>query len=252
MRLGSDPEFFLLNKGKPKAICGLIGHDKWDPYQYPDMPQGFTVQEDNVAVEFGIPPAASAQEFIQHIKLIKKKFLQEHPHFTFSGMSCIVFPDKELSHPNAKIFGCEPDYNAWTRNVNPKPKSANPNLRSAGGHVHVETKLDPFTVGCAMDLYLGVPSLLMDLSGDSRRELYGDYGAMRVKPYGMEYRVLSNFWTFKDKYIKWVWDNTKLALEFVESKGNIEQHKDDIEWCFRKNDKTHAKYLVDTLNLEVV
>jgi len=58
-----------------------------------------------------------------------------------------------------------------------------------------------------MDLYLGVPSVLMD-KGELRKQLYGKAGAYRMKPYGVEYRTLSNFWIFSDTTIGWVWDNT--------------------------------------------
>ena len=36
---------------------------------------------------------------------------------------------------------------------------------------------------------------------------------MRFKPYGLEYRTLSNFWVFSDSLNKWVWDSTERALD---------------------------------------
>jgi hypothetical protein len=251
MRIGSDPEFFLQQNNNPVAVCGLINHDKWNPLQYPDMPNGYTVQEDNVAVEFGIPPASSAQEFVDHMRKVKARFKKDFKHLTFSKLSAVVFPEDQLQHPMAKVFGCEPDFNAWTKNVNPKPNAANPSLRSAGGHVHVETKLEPFSVGRAMDCYLGVPSVLMD-SGELRKQLYGKHGAMRVKPYGMEYRVLSNFWCHEEKLMRWVWRNTKRALDFLEVGGSVDHLHTEIKQCIDNNDKGLAQHLVHELNLEVV
>ena len=91
MRLGSDPEIFLQQAGKFKAVCGMLnGHDKWNPMQVPDMQPGFTFQEDNVAVEFGVPPASSAKEFVNHIKAVQKKFLEQYKHLYFSNLSFIV------------------------------------------------------------------------------------------------------------------------------------------------------------------
>lgn len=251
MRLGSDPEFFLLNDNNHVAVCGMIGHDKWDPLQYEDMPQGYTVQEDNVAVEFGIPPASSAQEFVDHMKKVKQRFLKDFKHLKFSKLSAVVFSEKELQHPMARVFGCEPDFNAWTKNVNPKPSSNNPGLRSAGGHVHVETKLDPFAVGRCLDVYLGIPSVIMD-HGELRKQLYGKHGAMRVKPYGMEYRVLSNFWCHEDKYVRWVWRNVERAVLFLENGGSVDHLHEEVKQCIDENDKELAQYLVNELNLEVV
>jgi len=255
MRIGTDPEAFLVTKtGALKAVCGLLdGHDKWNPLQVPDMEQGFTFQEDNVCIEFGVPPASSAEQFKQHIKAVQKRFLKEYKHLKFSNLSCAVFPDEEMKHPAAHIFGCEPDFNAWTGKVNKKPNPPTPNMRSAGGHVHIETKLDVRKVIQACDLFLGVPSVLMD-NGEMRKQLYGKAGCYRPKPYGGEYRTLSNFWFLNpDKYGSWVWDGVEQALYSVEQnyffKGSI---KTDIIRCINENDKHLAEKLVKEFNLEVV
>ena len=252
MRLGSDPEVFLQDDNGLVAVCGLINHDKWDPLQVADMAQGFTFQEDNVAVEFGIPPAASAQEFISHIKAVQARFLKEYSHLKFSKLSATLFPKAQLKHPAAKIFGCEPDFNAWTGEVNPKPAAPSKLLRSAGGHVHVETKLDAREVIKAMDFFLGVPSVLMD-DGELRKQLYGKHGAYRPKPYGCEYRTLSNFWIFEDKKIQWVWDNTKRALEYVSKYGGLHPDMEGpIAEAIDSNNKEVATQLVNQYDLEVV
>lgn len=254
MRLGTDPEVFLVDKtGLFHSVIGHIGADKWNPLQLSGMAPGFTLQEDNVALEFGIPPAASADEFVAHIKAVMEKGLSKVKGYSFSKLSCAVFPDKELEHPMARVFGCEPDYNAWTGKENPRPHCDNPNLRSAGGHVHVETGLDRNLVIQAMDLFLGVPSVLMD-SGEDRRKLYGAAGSCRYKPYGVEYRTLSNFWIFDDKLIKWVWNNTESALEFAETMGKdvLPTFKEDILKSINKGCKKTAEKLVKECNLEVV
>lgn len=252
-RLGSDPEAFLIDTaGKFKAVCGMLnGHDKWNPLQVKGMPEGFTFQEDNVAIEFGIPPASSSEEFKHHIKAVQAKFLQQYKHLKFSNLSCVVFPDEEMKHPAAHIFGCEPDFNAWTGKMNSKPQPPSPNMRSAGGHVHIETKLDVKKVIQACDLFTGVPSVLMD-NGEMRKQLYGKAGCYRPKPYGGEYRTLSNFWIFEDKYIDWVWRNTGRALDFVDSKQKLTGFKTGIIRCINENDKKLAESLVKQFDLEIV
>ena len=153
-----------------------------------------------------------------------------------------------MEHPMAHIFGCEPDHNAWTGKENSKPRPPHRFMRSAGGHVHVETQKDPSTVIKAMDLFLGVPSVLMD-EGEDRKKLYGSAGAHRIKPYGVEYRTLSNFWIFEDRLIKWVWDNTERALA---CDIDLSSCSKDIIKAINKNDKTLAKKLVKHFGLEVV
>jgi hypothetical protein len=254
MRLGSDPEVFLQDQqGKLISVIGKIGAGKHNPFQIPDLPQGFTLQEDNVALEFGIPPASTANEFVKHILTVQKAGLSKLPGLQFSNISCTIFPPDQMDHPEAFIFGCEPDYNAWTGEKNPKPKPPHPYMRSAGGHVHIETKLDAKDVGRACDMFLGIPSVLMD-KDEKRKQLYGKAGSIRFKPYGVEYRTLSNFWIFDEPLIRWVWRNTKRAL------ADIEVHNGgpggslglDIQDCINNNNKKLACKLVSQFDLEVI
>ncbi len=248
-RCGCDPEVFLQDtSGNHVSALGYINADKWNPMQIPDMPQGFTLQEDNVALEYGIPPAATREEFVGSINAVLKKSLDYVPGLTFSKLSCTIFPDEQLKHPMAFVFGCEPDYNAWTDKVNRKPKPPHKGMRSAGGHVHVETDQDKNSVIQRMDLFLGVPSILMD-NGIERKQMYGSAGACRFKPYGVEYRTLSNFWVFEDRLIQWVWDNTERALAFT---GDWSDDAEIIQQAINTNDVEMAQYLIDKYSLEVV
>ena len=250
MRLGSDPETFLEDvNGKPISAIGYIQADKWNPLQIPDMEKGFTLQEDNVSLEYGIPPASSAEEFVHHIQAVMERSKEWVPGLTFSKLSCIVFPEDQMQHPLAHVFGCEPDWCAWTGNTNPKPVPPHPFLRSAGGHIHVETQEDKHQVVKGMDLFLGIPSVLMD-EGELRKQLYGKAGALRYKEYGVEYRTLSNFWIFKEELIKWVWRNTARALENVSM--DYTPYADEIQQAINNSDRALAKKLIDQFQLEVV
>ena len=250
MRLGTDPEVFLQdNAGKLVSVIGLINADKWNPLQIPDMPKGFTLQEDNVSLEYGIPPASTPEEFIHHIRAVMERSKAWVPGLSFSNLSCAIFPEDQMKHPAAHVFGCEPDYCAWTGTVNRKPQPPHEFMRSAGGHIHVETAENPWRVIMGMDLYLGVPSVLMD-KGEDRKQLYGKAGACRIKSYGPEYRTLSNFWIFEDRLIDWVWRNTARTLGNLDTA--FEDYSDVIQQCINNNDKTLAKELVDSFSLEVV
>lgn len=250
MRLGADPEVFLKQGDKHISVIGLIGADKWNPLQLEDMPQGFTIQEDNVALEFGIPPAASADEFVRHIQDVMAESLKYvYTGLSFSKLSCTVFEKDQLDHPLALVFGCEPDYNAWTRKENVKPTPPNEAMRSAGGHIHVETKDDPWETVKKMDLFLSVPAVLMD-EGHQRKAIYGKAGACRFKPYGVEYRTPSNFWIFDEKLIRWAWRNTERALQTqIDLDGDLGS---DIVNCINNNNRPLAEKLIKEFNLEVV
>lgn len=251
MRLGSDPEVFLQDQaGNPVSAIGYINADKWNPMQIPDMPQGYTLQEDNVSLEYGVPPASSADEFVLHINSVMNKSKEYLPNLSFSKLSCIIFPENQMKDPRAHIFGCEPDFDAWTKDVNKKPNPPHPLMRSAGGHIHVETEKDALDVIRAMDLFLGVPSVLMD-DGEMRKQLYGKAGAFRAKSYGVEYRTLSNFWIFNDDLIRWVWNNTQRALDSV-GVVDVVAEQDKILRSINNSDKKLAEKLVKQYDLEVI
>lgn len=223
--IGSDPELFLSdNTGKLISAVGLIGGTKENPRPISEV--GHAVQEDNVAVEFNIPPSNSAREFVEHLNFVLSHL--EHRAKSLGlkfaeNIAAASFPVDQLQTPEAMVFGCEPDYNAWTGKVNPRPHAEDFTLRSCGGHVHIGTTLDKRKVIQAMDLFLGVPSVVLD-PDEKRRLLYGKAGAYRPKDYGCEYRTLSNFWLWKDTLKEWVFNRTQQAVEFVESGREISKN----------------------------
>jgi len=260
LKLGCDPEVFLTDlHGQLIASCGKIGGTKAAPMPLP-LGEGYCVQEDNVAMEFNIPAANRVEEFVESIgKTLKflNDGVKESYGFTIGELASADFPDKELQHPAAQEFGCDPDFNAWTGKKNPRPRAPSPNLRSCGGHVHIGYNVkelgddSPQRVVRCMDLFLGVPSVLMD-KDEKRKQLYGKRGAYRVKPYGVEYRTLSNFWIFNPRLRQWVWENTHRAVDAVVAQFPVEEYSDQILDAIDNNNKDVANQLVKQLNLEVV
>lgn len=255
MRLGADPEVFLKDRNnKHFSVIGMIGANKWAPMQIPELPSGFTLQEDNVALEFGQPPAASADEFVFNTRRAMLAGLSKLKGKRFSRLSCVIFDEDQMQSPEAHVFGCEPDYNAWTKMENDKPSPPHPFMRSAGGHVHIElpqgfTPEDQVNIIRACDLFLGVPSVLLD-QGSERRKLYGKAGAFRPKPYGVEYRTLSNFWIFKKFLTRWVWNQVALALET--SHKDVAFFADEIQYAINEGHAPTAKMLIEEFKLELV
>jgi len=238
--IGCDPEIFLVDENhKFKSVIGLLGGDKWIPRML--TKDGHACLEDNVAVEFNIPPCSSFEDFKREVQATMQMVKEILPsNLQYNTSSAVSFPVDELNCEKAWVFGCDPDYNAWTMEENPKPHAEDKNLRSAGGHIHVGSALaiaDPVNVIRAMDLFLGVPSTQLD-AGTLRRKLYGKAGAFRPKQYGVEYRTLSNFWIFSDKLIEWAYTGTAKALEFVHSGKEIPVgHGDLINNCINNNNK---------------
>lgn len=250
--IGSDPEVFIKSRqyGHYKSAVGLVGGSKQNPK--PIDKYGHAIQEDNVSVEFNIPPAASLKDFKASIKKVLNHIQSILPEYIIDTSSAVSFPKEELNTPEAQEFGCEPDYNAWLKTVNPKPETSDQNLRSAGGHIHVGSIVaqhNPIAVIRAMDLFLGVPSVSMD-KGILRRKLYGKAGSFRPKSYGAEYRTLSNFWIFNDDTIEWAYDGTRRALEFVSQNKSIPDNDGYlIQRCINANRLEDFHHLNNIYNL---
>lgn len=252
--IGTDMEIFAVdNQGIHRSLCGKIGGTKEQPLQVGHLPSGFCVQEDNVSLEFNIPACDNRQDFISSVQIMMKynADLLKKYGFTISQDSSATFIADELTHPNALVFGCEPDYNAWTQAENPKPIAVNKQLRTAGGHIHVGTAVDIVHATKCMDLYLGVPSIILDDTDSSRkrRELYGKAGALRPKPYGFEYRTLSNFWTFKEELINWVYSQTKLAMNH--GKAMTAKDAKTIQHIINTGDKDAARAIINSYGLAI-
>lgn len=249
--IGCDPELFLKNNtNKLISVVGLIGGTKEEPLP---IGNGCAIQEDNVAAEFCIPPCESAREFIASIQyaLSDISTRAEKLGLTLAELTASASFDKDQLRTKAALrFGCDPDYNCYTERANPRPKATDKTLRSAGGHVHVGTTKDPFKMGKTMDLLLGVPSVLLD-EDEKRRLLYGRAGAVRFKPYGLEYRTLSNFWIWNEKTIEWVYHQVKDAIEFCDEFNQEASPEvfDNIVSCINNNDKDMAKQLIHTWSI---
>lgn len=249
--IGADPELFLTTKdGTFVNSLDKFGGTKEVPYP---IGQGCAVQEDNVAVEFNIPPQSTVERFIESINYSLKNITEtaKQLDLQLAIVPAAYFPRAELVDPRAQEFGCEPDLNAWTLKTNPKPRAVNPILRSAGGHVHVGCKeFAPYDIARVMDLFLGVPSLAVDRDR-TRRELYGKAGAYRVKPYGMEYRTLSNFWIKNEQLMKWVFHQTHRALEWLDMGNRLRTNEGkDIQKCINNSDEQLYEALMNRYGLE--
>lgn len=236
---GADPELFLRDKNNfPVTSIGLIGGSKQKPRQ---LGGGFALQEDNVAVEFNIPPANNKEQFISSLSFVLSHLEQElGKKDLFLDISPVaMFTTEQLNHPQAQELGCEPDFNAWTQEVNPRP-IAPPALRSAGGHLHIGYD-DPdivtnLRIVKVHDLFCGVASLIHD--GDTRRrELYGKAGAFRHKDYGVEYRSMSNYWIKSPELMGWIYTQSEKAISFLNGNNRIEsEDAQKIQDCINNSD----------------
>lgn len=252
--IGADPEMFLFSveKNKYVPVCGLVGGTKEEPLKITSL--GHALQEDNVMIEYCIPPSKTADKFVEEITFVKNYINDTVLKPLGLESRCVAsarFSAEDLLSEQAQLFGCSESFNAYTGEVNEVSKG-DYTLRTAGGHIHigydnpsVKTSKD---IVKAMDLFLGVPSILLDTDKD-RRKMYGKAGEFRLKPYGVEFRVLSTFWTESETLMKWAFNATMKAIEYVNSGGEVTNTEDVIR-AINESNKELCKEIISDYNLE--
>ena len=205
--IGADPEIFMRER-ESKKLKSAIPYIEGTKYEPEILECGAGLQRDNVAVEFASTPADNEMAFVRSIgdafKEIVKKLPEGHEMVAIPSAK---FDEDQLDHPEAKMFGCSPDYDAYIPAQNPPACCDDELFRSCGGHIHlgyVEGSGNDFLLDdwgkintiITMDAVHGIVSVILDSSTEAieRRKLYGKAGCHRPTDYGVEYRALSNFW----------------------------------------------------------
>lgn len=264
VRLGSDPEFFLRDKttGQYKSAIGLIGGTK-------DLPRfikaGYGVQEDNVALELTLPPTNDYKKMYNDcifiIDFINKELASKGINLEVvndDSADAVIFDEEELDNHIAQVFGCSPSFNCWDLNQNQSPKANEANLRSIGKHLHVsykdmnyETSINLLRI---LDLFVTVPSIILNPNGALRRQLYGKAGEHRIGAVTAELRTPGINWFQSVEYTEWMFNNVFAAIQAHNEGFVIDQHLDDCEAiisCINTNDVHKAQYLCDKYNINL-
>jgi hypothetical protein len=122
------------------------------------------------------------------------------------------------------------------------------NHRFCGGHMHVQynkNNVPPHIFAQFMDLVAELPFLRWDRQ-KMRRMFYGQPGLYREKPYGIEYRTLSNFWltkTFRDKWLNQLIENVFLLAHAA----NTDPEK--LKNSYEKIDWSEVQQAIQTENI---
>jgi hypothetical protein len=215
--VGTDTEFFLTNDaGKLVSAAGLIGGTKEEPLPVPDG----ALQEDGLLMEINIDPlelvSDNRSEFLRRIRSVTRRGEQ------MTGLQAIPEPLMEVPEeyhntPEFLTLGCDPDRNLYTRTFNEAP-NASVTFRTTGGHIHIGCEEPNPTVMSrwirAIDAYAF--QKYNDDQEKARRELYGDFGAFRVKPYGVESRVLSSSWVSSDEQVNDLYDYLMVVSDNIQ------------------------------------
>ena len=201
-QIGADVEAFLYSNKENRFVpcVGVLPGTKENPFPLPGMPKGYAVQEDNVMVEFNIPPKKTPGQFTTAIHKavsgVRAMLEEKYPtEFRMYFKADARFMQKDLTSQQAKLIGCEPDFNAYEGGVmrrDPPPIGVH---RGAGGHIHLggDFQCPDFIAALFADLSLGVAAYTK-LTKARRDDWYGKPGVYRPKPYGIEYRSPDCMW----------------------------------------------------------
>lgn len=255
--IGADPELFIVNENTKQVVSsvGLIPGEKGNPWVGEDMPKGFGLETDNILAEFNIPPVKDKVNFINNIIYMQEyidRFVKNiNPELGIKCIASQVVPNSELQSDQAKLFGCEVDYNAYTLKENPKPKGKATNIRSAGFHIHVGYENPDTDTSISlvryMDAYIGVPSVLKD-KDTKRRSLYGKAGCFRLTNYGVEYRVLSSAMMSTTNKLTFVWEQLQKAILATRLEFTLPS-RTDVQNAINGSDVELAESLINRFNL---
>ena len=235
LKIGCDPEVFVVDPTSNLYRCahGMVPGTKREPFP---VPYG-AVQVDGMALEFNIDPASSKDEFVHNVTSVFNHLKGMVPAYKLVPVPVAKFGQEYFDQcPEiAKELGCEPDFDAYKNGAVRERPSTNRPFRTGAGHVHIgwhgpneyRDPRDPghiqdcIDVVIQLDHYLGLRSLIWDKDSE-RRELYGQAGSFRIKPYGCEYRPLSNAWLATPELIGYVYDTTVMAVNDLFEGNNIE------------------------------
>ena len=272
-KIGADPEIFIRNNGKVVSANGMIPGTKKEPHKV----NGGAIQVDGMATEINIDPvlldtsarlrhtrsANFSGRILEVLRELDRNIKKHDGNNTFARNLATADFDKEYmdSQPEeAKELGCEPDFNAYNNGEQNSPPDAEGVLfRTAAGHIHIGwgagipvDNPDHIEICCdivkIMDAFIGIPSVVLDRD-TRRRELYGKAGAFRPKPYGVEYRTVSNFWIFNDYDRRQMYDLVSRSVNMLQrwdadvdaALGSIGLTTDMVQSIINNDDVREAK-----------
>ena len=164
----------------------------------PTTDAGFTYHPDSVGIEFATPPCRTASDLSDALHHAVG-WLEDLLGYELAYMPGDMVHCSELFDAVAVLdrqalatmmqFGCDPDFiGGAQRDVPAVIKRSD--VRELGGHLHVDTTLEPASAADALAHHL-----LAEYHATAvRGSWYRVPGLYRPKPYGLEYRSLGASW----------------------------------------------------------
>jgi hypothetical protein len=237
--IGGDPEFFIVSQKKSVINADKYLPGKHNPIVLPHANRDLLskIYFDGIQAEIAVAYDTCRDALVSTMADCIRRVADEIPNTTTLEMApSILVPKKiiERADPEARIFGCMPDFNAYTLSVNtPEMDASAHKYRYAGGHLHLGIS-DPKTknryqlamakteeghIGLIkwLDLMISIPTFFLDNdeSAKIRKLKYGKAGCFRPTPYGVEYRTPSCWWLKSPATMSLIYGFAKLAWEMA-------------------------------------
>lgn len=198
--IGSDPELMILDTEQNNKIVSSIPILQVDKKNPIDLGQGIRLYADNILAEVAFPPADTKQGIIQKIgDVLRRTQSYLGGRYRLAAIASHEYDFKELDDDRAWEAGCDPTFNAYTRERN-HLNGFNDRVRTGSCHIHIgnerltddETRIKAIKL---MDIFVGCASVIFDKDETSkrRRQVYGQASEHRPTEYGLEYRCLGPY-----------------------------------------------------------
>lgn len=257
--IGSDIELFLVDKNTGDYINaeGIIKGTKDIPYRFDESDPYYATSLDNTSAEFNIPPVTSAHDFYLNVQKCINYINSTIPdHLATTSEPCVEFKTEQLMSDTAWIVGCDKSLNCWNGSII-KPTLKGDNFRANGLHIHVGYDSPKATTNIklakAMDLFLGVPAVLIEPKNRRKRVGYGKAGNYRPQKHGVEYRTLSSYFSSNQGLLEWCYNNTIQAINFV-NEGRSKEITflgDIVQDTINKEVKKYAQSLISQFQIQL-
>ena len=244
--IGSDPEFFIIKNKQAFPSCLFLKEEKNALINNTN----FKLFKDNLLLEGNIPPAVNSKNFISNMAELYWMInnLLKYQSAKIIHEDAMKFAPRFLKLPDAYNFGCSGYFNTWDEinndflitKIHSTPVLKGP-MRTAGFHIHLgmdyqgeyqnnnngktknlqtdlkDTPLEKIIkfhinriVTRVFDLLVTNPSRHVYVNKE-RAKGYGQFGAFRNTPYGVECRSLGGYFT-QIKYLRWVAEQSIKAV----------------------------------------
>lgn len=208
LKFGADPEIFVVNEnGEISCPISILPIAK----EVNIIARGGGVNRDGIAFELNPAPSEIPAEVALNMSDILLAGAQKLSLAGLKVIKSLGVTIRENMPPDAYQFGCDPDYNAYTKGMNRCKLNPKKYLkRFAGGHISMQLPVEPsFDQVCdivkLMDFFVGLPSLFLIPDSEreaavERRKSYGAAGCFRwkVEDRIIEYRTPDASWLWHD------------------------------------------------------